>query len=699
MSRATSKKSWLWNRRLSHLNFGTINQLTSNDLVDRLPKFKYTKDHLCSACEQGKSKKASLPPKLVPSTESKLELLHMDLCGPIRVASINGKKYILVIVDDYSRYTWAIATACFTHNRSTVHTLHNKTPYELIRGIKPNIEYFHVFGSLCYPTNDRDDLGKMKPKAEIGNFIGYSESSRGFRIYNRRTKKIMEMIHVKFDELTAMASECNNLEPGINYPNFNNSSEDSLSIPSKSNLYNLFGPLYEEYYATSLQEVSDDSAVNIIDNDRTFFISLDETILFLLHHQLLNLRLLSHLQHLRIHQICINFTNNIAQLIGTKNHLLEQVIGDPSKPVMIRKRLQTKAEVCMYAFTVSTIKPKNIKEAMLDHIWIESMHDELNQIRHLDVWELVECPVGKNIIIVKWIWKNKTNAKNKVIRNKSRLVAEGYRQEEGIYFEESFAPVARLEAVRIFVAYAAHKNFPIFQMDVITAFLNGPLKEEVFVRQPDGFVDPEFPNHVYRLKKAIYGLKQAPKPGQSDHGKGIVSSDVNVGFSLIIAKIDPLSLGTVTTQQANGVKGSGQSYDIAIKGKYSINEEEEAKIIEGIRREGFGWDPAFLAIEESILKKQNARLGRVLHRLYVDLYSQDSHFLLELVIPLVDGTYASIQDGPICHALTAPADVPAVYLQQFWRTVSKVPDTEDTIKFLLDIEQFIYTVDMFRYTL
>ncbi|GKB20630.1 retrovirus-related pol polyprotein from transposon TNT 1-94, partial [Tanacetum coccineum] len=103
MSRATSTKSWLWNRRLSYLNFGTINQLTSKDLVDGLPKFKYNKDHLCSACEQGKSKKASLPPKLVPSTESKLELLHMDLCWPMRVASINEKKYILVIVDDYSR--------------------------------------------------------------------------------------------------------------------------------------------------------------------------------------------------------------------------------------------------------------------------------------------------------------------------------------------------------------------------------------------------------------------------------------------------------------------------------------------------------------------------------------------------------------------------------------------------------------------
>ncbi|GKB66327.1 retrovirus-related pol polyprotein from transposon TNT 1-94 [Tanacetum coccineum] len=106
MSKATSTKSWLWHRRLSHLNFGTINDLTRLDMVDGLPKFKYGKDHLCSACERGKSKKASHPLKLVPSDHSKLEILHMDLCGPLWVASINGKKYILVIVDDYSCYTW-----------------------------------------------------------------------------------------------------------------------------------------------------------------------------------------------------------------------------------------------------------------------------------------------------------------------------------------------------------------------------------------------------------------------------------------------------------------------------------------------------------------------------------------------------------------------------------------------------------------
>ncbi|GKE70242.1 retrovirus-related pol polyprotein from transposon TNT 1-94, partial [Tanacetum coccineum] len=227
----------------------------------------------------GKNKKSSHPPKVVPSNHSKLELLHMDLCGPMRVASINGKKYILVIVNYnakvhkirtdndtefknetlkahyeklgimqqfsiaqtpqqngiferrnhtlveaartlliFSRlpeFIWAeaVSTACFTQNQSIIHTRYNKTPYELLHSRKPNVEYFHVFGSLCYPANNRDDLGKMKPKADIGIFIGYSETSRGFRTYNRQTKKIMETIHVKFDELTTIGSEHGSLEP------------------------------------------------------------------------------------------------------------------------------------------------------------------------------------------------------------------------------------------------------------------------------------------------------------------------------------------------------------------------------------------------------------------------------------------------------------------------------------------------------
>ncbi|GJS50108.1 retrovirus-related pol polyprotein from transposon TNT 1-94 [Tanacetum coccineum] len=182
----------------------------------------------------------------------------------------------------------------------------------------------------------------------------------------------------------------------------------------------------------------------------------------------------------------------------TKDHPLTQVRGNPSKPVQTRRQLATDPEMCMFALTVSTAEPKNIKEAMDDSAWIEAMQEELHQFDRLQVWELVDKPFGKNVIKLKWLWKNKKDEDQTVIRNKARLVAKGYAQEEGIDFEESFAPVARLEAVRIFVAYAAHKSFLIYQMDVKTTFLNGPLKEEVYVAQPDGFVDPDHPDKVYR---------------------------------------------------------------------------------------------------------------------------------------------------------------------------------------------------------
>ncbi|GKD87363.1 retrovirus-related pol polyprotein from transposon TNT 1-94 [Tanacetum coccineum] len=162
--------------------------------------------------------------------------------------------------------------------------------------------------------------------------------------------------------------------------------------------------------------------------------------------------------------------------------------------------------MCMFALAVSIVEPKNIKEVMADSAWIEAMQDELHQFDRL-----VDKPFGKTVIKLKWLWKNKKDEDQTIIRNKARLVAKGYAQEDGIDFEESFAPIARLEAVRIFVAYAAHKSFPIYQMDVKMVFLNGPLKEEVYVAQPDGFIDPYHPDKVYRLRKALYGLKQAPR--------------------------------------------------------------------------------------------------------------------------------------------------------------------------------------------
>nr|GEW77229.1 hypothetical protein [Tanacetum cinerariifolium] len=191
-------ESWLWHQRLSHLNFDTINDLAKNDLVTGLLKFKYHKEHLCPSCEQGKSKRVSYPPKLVLNSKQRLHLLHMNLCGPMRIASINGKR-----------------VACYTQNRSIIHLRFDKTPYELINSRKPDISFLYVFGDLCYPKNDREDIGKLGAKGEIGFFIGYSANSCAYRVYNRRKKKIIKTMNVTFHELSAMAFEQSSLKPGL----------------------------------------------------------------------------------------------------------------------------------------------------------------------------------------------------------------------------------------------------------------------------------------------------------------------------------------------------------------------------------------------------------------------------------------------------------------------------------------------------
>nr|GEV88092.1 retrovirus-related Pol polyprotein from transposon TNT 1-94 [Tanacetum cinerariifolium] len=195
----------------------------------------------------------------------------------------------------------------------------------------------------------------------------------------------------------------------------------------------------------------------------------------------------------------------------TKDHPLEQVIGEPSQPVLTGNQLRIDGGMYMFTLTVSTMKPSNVKEAMKDPACVKSMQEELFQFKRLDVWELVPLPNNIKSLTLKWLLKNKVDEENTVIRNKTRLVVTGFRQEKGIYFKESFTLVARLEAIRIFLAYTAHKSFIVFQMDVKTAFMHGTLKEDVYVCQPEGYIDADHPSHVYKLKKALYGLKQAPR--------------------------------------------------------------------------------------------------------------------------------------------------------------------------------------------
>ncbi|GJZ62251.1 retrovirus-related pol polyprotein from transposon TNT 1-94 [Tanacetum coccineum] len=199
--------------------------------------------------------------------------------------------------------------------------------------------------------------------------------------------------------------------------------------------------------------------------------------------------------------------DEIVNIKESRNHPLENVIGNLNQRTL---RSQAQNQSNFFCF-ISTIEPKNVNEALGDESWIVAMQEELNQFVANDVWELVPQPRNMTIIGTKWVFRNKLDENGVVSQNKARLVAQGYNQQEGIDYDETYALVARLESIRILLAYACALDFKLFQMDVKSAFLNGFINEEVYVAQPLGFIDFEKPNHVYKLKKALYGLKQAPK--------------------------------------------------------------------------------------------------------------------------------------------------------------------------------------------
>ncbi|KAK0575613.1 hypothetical protein LWI29_003738 [Acer saccharum] len=191
-----------------------------------------------------------------------------------------------------------------------------------------------------------------------------------------------------------------------------------------------------------------------------------------------------------------------------KLHDKEDIIGEVNEGVRTRRQL---ANLISYTCYTSQIEPKKVEEALNDEFWVLAMQEELNQFERNEVWTLVPRPKTTNVIGTKWIFRNKSDEDGNIVRNKARLVTQGYSQIEGIDFEETFAPVARLESIRLLLSIFCVHKFKLHQMDVKSAFLNGFLQEEVFVEQPKGFMDAHHPNHVYRLKKALYGLKQAPR--------------------------------------------------------------------------------------------------------------------------------------------------------------------------------------------
>nr|GEX89771.1 putative ribonuclease H-like domain-containing protein [Tanacetum cinerariifolium] len=387
MARATLTKSCLWHQRLSHLNFDTINDLAKNDLVSGLTNFKYAKEHLCPSCEQGKSKRASHPPKPILNSKQRLHLLHMDLCGPMRVASIN---------DSAPVPTNSLNTPVSSHNVDVTSQQHAQQQ----RNLTPS------------PT----------------------------------------------------ASAAKNVSNVV--------FEGDLFV-------NLFGTPSTKSVISSTQYVDPSNMHTFI--NRT--------------HMIIN--------ELRI--------------------------------IPLSKLLK-------------------------------------NPLDRLDVCKLVSSSNGIKPLTLKWLFKNKHDEENTVIHNKTRLVVRGYQQEEGIDFEESFAPVARMEAIRIFLAYAAHKGFTVYQMDVKTEFLHGSLKEDVYVCQPKGFIDADYPSHIYKLKKVQYGLKQAPRAWYNKLSTFLLQNGFSKGIidlTLFTRRFDDDIL--VVNQSPSGIFINQSKYVHEILKKYDLN--------------------------------------------------------------------------------------------------------------------------------
>ncbi|GKA95384.1 retrovirus-related pol polyprotein from transposon TNT 1-94, partial [Tanacetum coccineum] len=344
---------------------------------------------------------------------------------------------------------------------------------------------------LTYPTNDSEDLGKLKPKADIGIFIGYAPAKKAYRIYNRRTCSIMETIHVEFDELTSMAfeqygsgPELQLMTPGTITPVNDNTTgtPSSTSIDQDAPSASTSPTSIETQSPVISQGVEEHLQLAQFNNDPFHDIPTSEQ---------------SSQESPSIVQTANPPFEHLNKWI--KNHPLENVIDNPSRLVSTRHQLQIDAMWYFFDAFLTSIEPKNFKEALLESSWIDAMQEEIHEFKRLQVWELVPRPDYVMIINLKWIFKVKQDEFGWVLKNKAMLVAKGFRQEEGIDFEESFAPVACIEAIRIFVANAANKNMTIYQMDVKTAFLNGELHEEVYAKPTE--------KHLHAVKRIFRYLR------------------------------------------------------------------------------------------------------------------------------------------------------------------------------------------------
>ncbi|KAG7557329.1 Zinc finger CCHC-type superfamily [Arabidopsis suecica] len=565
-----------WHARLGHIGLQTMEKMQKKELVTGLPSMKIDKE-TCSSCLMGKQVKKAFPQATTYRAESRLELIHGDLCGPITPSTVARNRYVFVLIDDHSRYMWsillkekseafekfkkfkvlveqetgtsiktfrtdrggefvshefqnfcdkagiqrhltapyspqqngvverrnrtlmemtrsilkhmkmpnylwgeAVRHSTYLINRVGTRTLDTQTPYEVYKGKKPNIEHLRVFGCLGYAKNDSAHLKKLDDRSRALVHLGTEPGTKAYRLMDPTSRKIVVSRDVVFIEDEGWKWSHKERESVENYETF------KVSIGEFGN-NGLREEQNSEREDNTTAEITNEQESEISEeqNDEN---SADET------------------------EEVENQDQNQGDL---QQNLPPPVLRASQRQVTRPKYLNDYvllAEIeSEKLLMIINEEPWDYQEAKESAEWREACKDEISSITKNNTWNLVELPAGVKPIGLKWVFKIKRNSDGSINKYKARLVAKGYVQKHGIDFDEVFAPVARIETIRFIVAIAASNGWEVHHLDVKTAFLHGELKEVVFVSQPEGFVVKGSENKVYRLNKALYGLRQAPR--------------------------------------------------------------------------------------------------------------------------------------------------------------------------------------------
>ncbi|GJU03206.1 putative ribonuclease H-like domain-containing protein [Tanacetum coccineum] len=439
-AKATIDESNLWHRRLSHINFKTMNKLVRGNLVRGLPLKIFENDHTCVAYQKGKQHKASCKTKTVSSICKPLQLLHMDLFGPVSDETPEILKNFITGIENQSDHK----------NRVLITKPQNKTPYEILIGRPPNLNFMRPFGCPVTILNTLDHLGKFEGKADEWFLVGYSGNSKAFRVFNTRTRKVEENLHIKFLENKSNVAgsgpewlfDIDSLTKSMNYElvTVGNQTNGDAGIETNVNAGQVGQEKASDHEYILLPLMPSNSPLT------TTTQSSDD--------------------------------KDTDEVLGKGDHDVNKVSGIDD---------QERTEI------MPSLEETSIFDGTYDDEDVGAEAD-LN-----------------NIETTMNVYRNKKDERWIVVRNKARLVAQGYTQEEGIDYDEVFAPIASIEAIRLFLAYASFMGFIVCQIDVKSTFLYGIIEEEVYVCQPHGFKDLQFPDKDYKIENAVYGLHQAPR--------------------------------------------------------------------------------------------------------------------------------------------------------------------------------------------